>query len=92
VRLRKNKEAPMMYMSCVRPGEEAGRTSSLAIRACASIRGAWSAYWEWRARKATILLLRSLDRRTLHDIGIADGEIESLVCGGNDRCRCYDAR
>jgi uncharacterized protein YjiS (DUF1127 family) len=81
----------MICMSCTRPAGEAGRSLSLAVRTGALIRTAWRAYWEWRARKVTILLLRSLDRRTLHDIGIAESEIESLVCGGNDRCRRYDA-
>jgi hypothetical protein len=38
-----------------------------------------------------VLLLSSLDCRALHDIGISQSEIEALVRGGNDRCRCYDA-
>jgi uncharacterized protein YjiS (DUF1127 family) len=80
-------------MSCTRPTAEPGRSArSLTLaRAAALVRRAWRAYWEWRARKATILLLHSLDRRTLHDIGVEPSEIESLVCGGNDRCRRYDA-
>jgi|RhiMetdeSRZDD1v2_1073273.scaffolds.fasta_scaffold336120_1 uncharacterized protein YjiS (DUF1127 family) len=84
----------MICMSCTRPAEEAGRPDrslTFAARAGALISSAWRAYWIWRARKVTILLLSSLDRRTLHDIGIAPGEIESLVRGDNDRCRCYDA-
>ncbi|MBO0764440.1 MAG: DUF1127 domain-containing protein [Hyphomicrobiaceae bacterium] len=64
---------------------------SLAASAARLLRDGWRAYWDWRARKATILLLRSLDRRTLGDIGIAPSEIESLVHGsGTDRCRRYD--
>jgi uncharacterized protein YjiS (DUF1127 family) len=80
-------------MSCTRPTVEADRSArSLTLaRTGALVRRAWRAYWDWRARKVTILLLRSLDRRTLHDIGIEPSEIESLVCGGNDRCRRYDA-
>ena len=81
----------MKCMSCTRPAGEAGPPFTLVVRASALMRGAWRAYWEWRARKVTILLLRSLDQRTLHDIGIAESEIESLVCGGNDRCSRYDA-
>jgi uncharacterized protein YjiS (DUF1127 family) len=57
----------------------------------ATIRRAWRAYWDWRARKVTVLLLSALDERTLHDIGVAPSEIESLVYGGRDRCRRYDA-
>ena len=81
----------MICTSCTRPAEEAGQSLTLAARAGGLIRGAWRAYWDWRARKVTILLLKSLDRRTLHDIGIEESEIELLVCGGSDRCRRYDA-
>lgn len=62
-----------------------------AVNAVGYIRSAWRGYWEWRARKVTIMLLHSLDRRTLHDIGISPGEIESLVRCGGDRRRRYDA-
>jgi uncharacterized protein YjiS (DUF1127 family) len=52
----------------------------------------WRAYWDWRARKATILMLRALDRRTLADIGIDPSEIQSLVQSrACDRRRRYDA-
>src|SRR5262245_23015721 len=89
-----NVEAPMTCMSCSRPAAEAGhptRVSTVAARAGALIRQAWHAYWDWRARRVTVLLLRSLDCRTLHDIGIEPSEVESLVYGGSDRCRRYDA-
>jgi uncharacterized protein YjiS (DUF1127 family) len=84
----------MICMSCTRPAGDAGRPSrslTLTGRAGALVRRAWRAYWQRRARQATVLLLSSLDCRTLHDIGISQSEIESLVRGGNDRCRCYDA-
>ncbi len=56
------------------------------------VRTWWLAYWEWRARKATILILHALDRRTLNDIGIDPSEIESLVQSrACDRRRRYDA-
>lgn len=68
------------------------RPSTLTARAALFVLGGWRAYWDWRARKATVLILRSLDCRTLHDIGIHPSEIESLVySGGSDRCRRYDA-
>jgi uncharacterized protein YjiS (DUF1127 family) len=52
----------------------------------------WRAYWERRARRATVLILNSLDERTLRDIGLARSEIESCVYGeGNDRLRRYHA-
>jgi uncharacterized protein YjiS (DUF1127 family) len=78
-------------MSCPRSVSGAARARpGITARAGALIRRAWRTYWDWRARKATILLLSALDRRTLHDIGIAPSEIESLVQGGCDRCRRYD--
>jgi uncharacterized protein YjiS (DUF1127 family) len=51
----------------------------------------WRAYWDWRVRRTTILILRSLDRRALHDIGIDPSEIESLVHdAGRDHRQRYD--
>jgi uncharacterized protein YjiS (DUF1127 family) len=52
----------------------------------------WRAYWDRRARKATMLILQSLDERTLRDIGINASEIESCVYGKlRDRRRPYDS-
>jgi uncharacterized protein YjiS (DUF1127 family) len=90
---------PTTVMSCPRlPADSVSRQlcgqvacrSSLFARAVHFVRRSWRVYWEWRARRATILLLRALDDRTLHDIGIAPSEIESLVQGGG-HCRRYDA-
>jgi uncharacterized protein YjiS (DUF1127 family) len=68
------------------------RPLGFSARAARLVRRAWHAYWDWRARKATVFILRSLDCRTLHDIGIHPSEIESMVYGGDrDRCRRYDA-
>jgi uncharacterized protein YjiS (DUF1127 family) len=79
-------------MSCPRSTPDAApRQSTIAARAANLVRRGWRAYWDWRARNATVLILRSLDRRTLHDIGIEPSEIESLVHGSGDRCRRYDA-
>jgi uncharacterized protein YjiS (DUF1127 family) len=85
--------SPTMTMSRLQPAAEAGRPpSGLAARARQLIRRRWRAYWDRRARKATVLLLQALDERTLRDIGIGPGEIESLVyCRGDDRQRPYDA-
>ena len=84
----------MICMSCTPPAEEAGHpthSSTLIARAGALIRRAWRSYWDWRARQVTVLLLSSLDSRTLHDIGISPSEIESVVWSSCDRCRRYDA-
>ena len=52
----------------------------------------WRAYWRWRAREATVVILRALDERTLRDIGIHPSEISSCVYGRSDRRRTYDER
>jgi uncharacterized protein YjiS (DUF1127 family) len=66
-------------------------TATLTARAGSRIAEAWRAYWQRRARQATVELLHSLDERTLRDIGVGRCEIASLVHGrGGDRTRCYD--
>ena len=62
-----------------------------AARVAEMLKGAWHAYLDWRARHATLRILRSLDSRTLHDIGLHADEIESAVYGKRgDRKRWYD--
>ena len=66
---------------------------TLKARALAVARRGWRTYWERRARRATVLILCSLDERTLHDIGISPSEIESCVYGTDgDRRRRYHER
>ena len=63
----------------------AGRVSDL-------VRRSWRRYWAWRAKCMTVAILHSLDERTLRDIGISAGEIESVVYGRAEERRCrYDA-
>jgi uncharacterized protein YjiS (DUF1127 family) len=63
---------------------------TLRARAAAIARRGWRAYWERQARRATVLILCSLDERTLRDIGISRSEISSCVYGqGGDRLRRY---
>jgi uncharacterized protein YjiS (DUF1127 family) len=63
---------------------------TLRARAVAFSRRGWRTYWERRARRATVLILCSLDERTLHDIGISPSEIESCVYSrSGDRLRRY---
>jgi uncharacterized protein YjiS (DUF1127 family) len=52
---------------------------STGPRVAQYLRELWRAYWAHRARRASILLLSSLDDRTLADIGLARSEIESVV-------------
>ena len=77
-------------MTC-QPTAKAFGPPSAAMRRTGLARRWWHAYWSWHARRATVLILRSLDQRTLHDIGIDSSEIESLVYGSSDRRRRYDA-
>jgi len=54
------------------------------------IAGLWQGYLERRAQRATVRILQSLDARTLKDIGISRGEINSIVYDNrNDRARRY---
>lgn len=68
----------MICISCT-PRLKDRRSSSLAGRLAGTIRRAWRAYWDWRARKATLLLLRALDERTLRDIGLNTDDIACLA-------------
>ena len=55
------------------------------------LRRCWEAYWSWRARRMTLNILRTLDDRTLKDIGLSASEIASAVYGREeDRRRSYD--
>jgi uncharacterized protein YjiS (DUF1127 family) len=65
--------------------------STQAARITGILGRLWHAYWDWRARQATILILRALDKRTLHDIGVNPSEIESFIYGKRgERRRGYD--
>ena len=52
----------------------AGRSSPLL-----SLKSLWRSFWAHRAEQASIVLLKSLDDRTLSDIGFNRSEIESVV-------------
>ena len=65
--------------------------STLAARGGRIVARQWNAFWDRRARQATVDLLHTLDDRTLRDIGISRGEIVSVVYGRRgERRRCYD--
>lgn len=61
----------------------------LGARIAALVRQGWRTYWMRRAQRATLLILSSLDERTLHDIGISPSEIESSIYACGDRRRHY---
>lgn len=53
----------------------------------------WWAYLLHRSQRATVMMLSSLDRRVLHDIGLDRSEIESVVySGGCERRRAFAPR
>ena len=52
---------------------------SMGLRLVRSLRDLWRAYWAHRARRASIVLLSSLDDRTLADIGLARSEVEAVM-------------
>lgn len=50
----------------------------------------WRSYWQSRSRRAAVFMLRALDEKTLHDIGVDRSEIESVVYGEpSERRLCY---
>jgi uncharacterized protein YjiS (DUF1127 family) len=52
---------------------------TLLHSAAAALQLGWRAYWQRRARRASVVLLQSLDEQQLRDIGINRSEIESVV-------------
>ena len=52
---------------------------NMGLRLAQFLRDLWRAYWAHRAQRASIVLLSSLDDRTLADIGLGRSEIESVV-------------
>jgi uncharacterized protein YjiS (DUF1127 family) len=51
----------------------------------------WDAFWAYRAKRTTVFMLRGLDDRTLHDIGVDRSEIESFVFAkSSERQRHYE--
>jgi uncharacterized protein YjiS (DUF1127 family) len=54
-------------------------TGQVLATAAQLLASAWRRFLAWQARRATRTILASLDDRTLHDIGLHRGEIESAV-------------
>jgi|GEM_PF-808326 len=69
--------------ACVRPSRAPGLAGVLEAW--------WAAFWKRRAQRATVMMLRGLDDRALHDIGVDRSEIESVVYGRpGERLRAYE--
>ena len=56
------------------------QTSALH-RLGAVVARAWNGYRAYRANRAAVIMLQSLDPQALRDMGINHGEIESVVYG-----------
>jgi uncharacterized protein YjiS (DUF1127 family) len=64
-------------------------TRALGHRAGAVASAGWSAYADWRERRAAVKELAALDDRTLRDLGLTRSEIEYVV-GRRDSARWYE--
>ena len=65
----------------------------ISARIARIVRQLWRAYWDYQARRATIMLLHALDDRALADIGFNRGEIDSVVVAStSDRLRFCDSK
>jgi aliphatic nitrilase len=68
-----------------------GLLSALGLALAARSHRLWQAYWDHKARRATVLMLEALDDRMLKDIGLYRSEIRPIVLGNNpERRRPYD--
>jgi len=63
--------------SAARGGRDIAR--ALGDRAAAVASAGWSAYADWRERRAAVKELAALDDRTLKDLGLTRSEIEYVV-------------
>ena len=67
--------------TCTDIAPAAHTQSSGLHRLGAVVTKAWNGYWEYRANRAAVAMLQSLDAQALRDIGINHGEIELVVYG-----------
>jgi uncharacterized protein YjiS (DUF1127 family) len=93
----KKKEMIMSSTSNALFMREAGASPASArshsARISSIVRQLWRAYWDYQARRATIMLLHKLDDRALADIGFKRSEIDSAVFASpSDRLRRYDPK
>ena len=68
-------------VTCTDIAPAAHAQSSGLHRLGAAVTKAWNGYWDYRANRAAVAMLESMDAQTLHDIGVSRSEIESLVYG-----------
>ena len=64
-------------------GTSGGVVAALAQDVAVRARGLWDAYWDYQARRATVLMLEKLDDRILKDIGLTRSQIWPAVLGAD---------
>ena len=64
------------------------RSHAVSAHISSSVRQLWRAYWDQQARRATIMLLHTLDDRALADIGFKRSEIRVCWCSVRLRIVC----
>ena len=66
----------------------ATRTRRLRSR----LRRLWSAYWQYKAQRAAVVVLPMLDDRMLRDIGLTRSDVRAIVLSGKaDRVHLHDS-
>jgi uncharacterized protein YjiS (DUF1127 family) len=73
--------------TCTDIAHSANANGSGLLRLGAVVARAWNGYWEYRANRAAVALLQSLDPQALRDMGINHGDIESVVYGQREDTR-----
>jgi uncharacterized protein YjiS (DUF1127 family) len=61
--------------------------TTLVQRLAAFARRQWRAYWDYRARSATLMMLQAMDDRALKDIGLTRSQIWTVAFGKGARDR-----
>ena len=63
-----------------------------ARRLRSRLRRLWSAYWQYKARRAAVVVLPMLDDRMLRDIGLTRSDVRQIVLSGKaDRVPLHEA-
>jgi uncharacterized protein YjiS (DUF1127 family) len=71
---------------------EKSHAQSAAHPLADALKRAWRGYWQRRAQRATVQMLNGLDDHMLKDLGMARGEIQSVVYGRRgERRHRYEA-
>ena len=79
-------------MACTHTLPAKSFPQSLVQPVAGAVRRAWRGYRHRKAQRATVRMLAGLDDHMLKDLGMARGEIQSVVYGRRgERLRRYEA-